>query len=99
MQTAGDFIRSLVEFTTGMQFRKHDLGGGNTFCGMNVDRDPATVVAYSDAVVDMDRNIDLIAMTGQRFVNGVVDDLVNQMMETALRRIANVHPGAFSDGF
>src|SRR5262245_3963308 len=99
MQTAGDFIRSLVEFATGMQFGKHDLGSGNTFRRMNIDRDPATVVAYSDAVVDMDRDIDLIAMTDQRFVNGVVDDLVDQMMKTPLRRIADVHPGAFSDGF
>ena len=62
---------------------------------MNIDRNSATVVDDGDAVVDMDRYIDLVAMTGQRFVDGVVDDLVDQMMKTALAVSPMYIPGRF----
>jgi hypothetical protein len=36
-------------------------------------------------------------MTRQRFVDGVVDDLGNQMMKSALGGVADIHAGAFAD--
>ena len=36
-------------------------------------------------------------MSRERFVDRVVDDLVNEVVKSALRRRADVHPGALSD--
>jgi hypothetical protein len=37
-------------------------------------------------------------MAGQRLVDTVVDDLVNEVMQTAKTGVADVHGGTFSDG-
>jgi hypothetical protein len=38
-------------------------------------------------------------MTGQSFVDGVIDDFINQMMQTPFGGISDIHSGPFSDGF
>ncbi len=47
----------------------------------------------------MDGHRDLRGEAGQRLVDGVVDDLENAVMQTALHRVADVHVRAFSDAF
>ncbi len=39
------------------------------------------------------------AVTGQVFVDGVVQHLENAVVQTALVRVADVHARAFSNGF
>jgi hypothetical protein len=48
---------------------------------VSIDRDAAPVVDDRDRVVDVDRDVDLIAEAGQRLVDGVVDDLVDEMVQ------------------
>jgi hypothetical protein len=38
-------------------------------------------------------------MAGERFVDGVVDHFVDEVVETGRRGGADVHTGAFPDGF
>ena len=48
----------------------------------------------------MDGDDDIVAMTGQCFVNRVVDHLKNQMMQTsAIGGIADVHARALANRF
>ena len=44
-------------------------------------------------------DVDFGAETGQRFVDGVVDDLGDEMMQAALGGVADVHSGAFANRF
>ena len=47
----------------------------------------------------MDGDDDLVAVTGQRFVNRVVDDLEDHMVQArAVGCIADVHAGALAHG-
>jgi hypothetical protein len=61
---------------------------------VNVNWDPTAVIDYRHRIVDVDRDIDLVAMAGERFVDGVVDDFVDEMMQTHLSRRADVHGGS-----
>ena len=64
---------------------------------MDIDRNAAAVVDHGDAVVDVNRDFDLVAVSGQRFVDGVVDNFENQMMQTPFAGVADVHAGPLSD--
>ena len=44
MQTAGNLVGILVELTAGMELGHDDLGGGNAFFFMQLDRESAPVV-------------------------------------------------------
>jgi hypothetical protein len=75
-----------------------DLGGGTLLLGHRVDRDAAAVVRDGDRVVRMDDDLYLIGLAGERLVDGVVDDLVDQVVEAAGAGRADVHAGALADG-
>ena len=47
----------------------------------------------------MNGDFDLVGVTGERFVDGVVHDFVDQMMQSDLARRADIHGGTFADGF
>ena len=81
-----------------MQLGQHDLRGRHSFGRVHVYRDPATVVGDGDAVVDVDLDVDLVAVAGQRLVDGVVDDFEDQVVEPTLGGIADVHARAFAHG-
>ena len=58
---------------------------------MLIDRDAAAVVDDGDRVVDVDRDVDLIAVAGQRLVDRVVDDLVDEVVQAGRAGRADVH--------
>ena len=47
----------------------------------------------------MDGYQDLVAVAGHGFVDGVVDDLIDEVVEAALVGAADVHAGAATYGF
>ena len=47
--------------------------------------------------VDVDRDADRGGVAGHRFVDRVVDDFVDEVMQAALRGVADVHRRAFAD--
>ncbi len=63
--------------------------------GMDVHRDPAPVVHHLDRIVVVDGDFHAVGVAGQRFIDRVVDDLVDEVVKSALRRGANVHAGTF----
>src|SRR6185436_10643771 len=81
VETTGNAIGALVELATGVEFRQHDLGSGDLFGGVNVDRNAAAVVVDRHAALDVDRHVDAIAVPTQGLVDRVVDDLENQVVE------------------
>ena len=80
-----------------MQHRQHDLGGGSTAL-VHVDGNAASVVHDGDRVVDVDGDVHLVAEAGQRLVDRVVDDLVDEVMKARLSGRPDVHGGPLADG-
>ena len=62
-----------------------------------VDRNAAAVVDDRDRAVDVNRDVDLIAEAGQRFVDRVVDDFVDEVMQPRRPGRADVHRRALAD--
>ena len=96
VQTSGYLVRTLVEFTSGMQY-----GHGNFQCRLLfflviVHRNTASVVLYCDWIVFVDCYFDVVAITGQCFVDRVVNDFVYQMVKSLDADVTNVHRRAFS---
>src|SRR6266849_10896435 len=99
MQPAGDSISPLIEFPSSMKLCQDDLGGRYAFCGMNLGGNSSPVVYYRDAIINVEGDVDVVAVAGQSFIYGIVDDLENEVMETSLGRISNVHPRSLAHSF
>ena len=66
---------------------------------MQVNRDPPAVVDHSYAIVDVDRNLDLVAESRQGLIDGVIHHLIDQMMQSSFRGVSDIHSGSLSDRF
>ena len=98
VETAGDFVPRAAELGPGVEGGHGRFHAGDPGGGVDVDGNPASVVLHRDGGVFADGDDDLIAEAGHRLVDGVVDDLVHQMMETGLVGAADVHAGTAANG-
>ena len=64
---------------------------------MDTDRNAATVVLDTQAIVSMNGDLDLITESGHGLINTVVHHLVNKMMKSGNIDIADIHRGSSPD--
>ena len=98
MQAARHLVAVVVELAAGVEHRQHDFGGRLAALVL-IDRDAAAVVDDGHRAVDVDRDVDLIAEAGQRLVDRVVDDFVDEMMQPRRSGRADVHGRPLADRF
>ncbi len=94
-ETVGVARFGLVELATGVQFAEDQFDSRPAFFRVDFDRDATAVVADLDDAVGADGHRDLLGVTGQRLVGGVVDDLLDDVGRAGR---PGVHPGTFLDG-
>ena len=94
---AGDRVAASAELAAGVQHREHDLDGRTLLDGVHVDRDAAAVVDDGDRAVCAQGDRDVVGVAGHRLVDGVVDDLVDQVVQTPLAGGADVHARALAN--
>ena len=95
VQAAGELVVLIGELTARMQARENQLDAAHLLLRMDVDRHAASIVGHRERAILVDSHVDALGMTGQRFVDGVVDDFVSQMIgPTRLR----VHAGTSAYG-
>ena len=97
VETAGDLVRRILELAAGVEDRQHDLRG-RTPALVHVHGDPAAVVDDRDRVVDVDRDRDVAAEPGERLVDRVVHDLVDEVVQTGGSGGPDVHRRPLADG-
>ncbi len=66
---------------------------------MRIDRDAAAVVADGDRVILVQLDLDPGGMAGDGLVHRVVEDLGDEVVQRAFIGAADIHAGAFADGF
>jgi len=105
VEAARDLVGALVELAAGVQHGQDDLERGlaaevrrQLRVLHRVDRDARAVVLNGDRVALMDRDGHARAAAGQDLVDGVVDDLVNQVVQAGRAGAADVHRRAFAHG-
>ena len=91
VQTARHLIGVLVELTARVQHGHHHLQRTLVLLRVHVHRDTATVVLHRDRVIFVYRNLYMVAEASQRLVYRVVHHLINQVVQTLLRDVADVH--------
>ena len=98
VQTARDLVGRVLELAAGVQDGQHDLGrrlaaspcGCRRGCRGRCRRSEHGAVGVQD---DLDR----VAVAAERFVDRVVDGLVDEVVQTVGARVADVHGGALAD--
>ena len=89
-----------IELATGMDFREHDFEGRlATLFRHASDGNTSAVVNDRDAAIGVDLHRDRRRVLVDRFVDAVIDDLVNQVMQAASGRVADVHRRAVANAF
>src|SRR5687768_9157716 len=82
-----------------MQHSHDDLCRGHAFFLVRVDRNATAIVADADGFVGVNGDADLGAMTGQRFVDGVVHHLEHHVVQAgAVIGVTDVHARALAYG-
>jgi len=66
---------------------------------VHLDGDAAAVVGDAYAAVRQQPDVDGVAVTGEGLVDGVVDDLVHEVVQASLTGGADVHAGPLAYGF
>ena len=97
VQAAGDLVGVVVELAAGVDLGQDDLQRALAAVGVDVHRDAPAVVDDRDRAVGVERHVDVPAVAGHRLVDRVVDDLVDQVVQAARRRVADVHARALPD--
>ena len=97
VEAAGDLVAGAAELPAGVELREDRRQRGLVRALHRVDRDPAAGVAHRDRVVRVDRHVDQVVLALQRLVDGVVHDLVDEVVEAARAGRADVHARAQPD--
>ena len=97
VQAARNLVAALAEFAARVEHRHDDLDRRQAFFRNDVERNAAAVVLDRARAVFVEHDPDRFGVARQRFVHRVVDGFVDQLVESALGRIADVHPGALAN--
>ena len=97
VQAAGDRVGLAVELPAGVQRGEHQLDRRPPLDRMQVDRDAPAVVYHPHATVGEQGDLDPGGVPGHRLVDGVVHDLLDQVVQTALAGRADVHARPLAD--
>ena len=81
VQAAGDLIATAAELAARVQHGEYDLERGLAGLRLDVHGDTAAVIADADDVAGLDGQLDVAAVARERLVDGVVDDLIHQVVQ------------------
>jgi hypothetical protein len=93
VQPARGGVGAGSELAAGVQLGEHDLDAREPRLGLDVHGDAARGVAHLDAAVRVQADVDAVAVTAERLVHAVVDDLPQAVHEAAGVGRPDVHPG------
>ena len=79
-----------------MEFGQYEFDGRYTLFGVNTRRDTAAVILHGAGAVLIDHAADGIAVARQRFVYGVIDDFLHEVMKSPFIGRTDIHSGAFA---
>ena len=98
VQAAGNLIAAAAELAARVQNRIDDRDGRQAGLLLHADWDAAAVVPHINDVARQDLDVDAVAVAGKRLVDRVVDDLIDEVVQAARPRGADVHARALPDG-
>src|SRR6059036_2669335 len=98
VEAARHLVRGVIELPARVQDRQDDLGGRLAALLVDVHGNAAAVIADGARAVGVQDDFDVVAGAGERLVHGVVDRLVDELVEAVRARVPDVHRGTLADG-
>jgi hypothetical protein len=100
VQTAGYLVTFAAELAAGVKFGHDDLDGRTGVLVLHgADGDAATVVPHLNRRIGTDGDLDVVAIARQGLVDGVVDNLVHEMVQSPVPGRPDVHAGPLAHRF
>ena len=96
VQTAGNFITAIAKFTTGVENGHNNFNCRFAFFFHHINRNTTTIIAYGNTVIFVDDYTNVVTIACQSFVDTVIDNFINQMMQTTSRGTTNIHCRSFT---
>ena len=98
VQTAGHLVAGILaaELAAGVQHGVDNGDSRDAQLGLDVHGDAAAVVRYLNDIAGLDGHLDMGAVAGQCLVNGVIYDLIDEVMQTGRPGGADIHAGALA---
>jgi len=87
----------MFELAAGGEGGEDHLYRGQASIGVGIDGDAAAIIGDGAGAVGVDLNFNVLGKASEGFIDGVVDDFVDQVMKTARVVAADVHAGARAD--
>ena len=92
VQPSAHLVARVIELPSGVEHGHHDLGRAHTPLGHDAHGDPTSIVFHGDRPVEMDRHVHARAIPAEMFVDRIVDDLPDEMMQArSIVHVADVH--------
>ena len=93
----GIVVRRVFKLSARVQLGHDDFGSRHAFLGMDAGRDAAAIIFDRDRPIGVQRNVDPVAMPGQRLVNRIVRYLEHHVVQArSVVGVADIHAGAFA---
>jgi hypothetical protein len=97
VEAAGNFIGGIVELSTGVKSRQNHLGCGAFLDEMKIDWNATSIIDDGDTRILVNDNRNFGTKAADRFVDRVVYDLIDEMVQTLGTSGPDVHCRAFSN--
>ena len=98
VEAAGDLVAVAAELSAGVQLRQDDRESGEPLVGHDGHGDARAPVPDDDGIVRTEGHLDALVTPCESLVDRVVDHLVDEVMEPAGARRADVHAGSLANG-
>ena len=98
MQSSTRLVRIVVKFSSCVQCRKYNAGSRYSLC-MHADRNTTSVIFHRTGAICLKGHPYFITGTCQMLIHGIVDNLINQVVESFGRCTSDIHSRTFPDRF
>ena len=98
VQTTRRRVGATAELAAGVKLGEHDLERGDLLSGVQIDRNASPVVGDLDRAITMQGDVDLVGETSRCLVDGIVDQLPDEVHETIGAGAADVHARTLANG-
>ena len=97
VEAARDAVHLVFELAAGVHPRQHEFDTGNAVFRVEVDRNPPAVVGDGHAPVLIQRDLDFLTKAGHGFVDRIVDDFMDEVVQAPVVDRPDIHRGPLSD--
>src|SRR5262249_54863582 len=98
VQTAGNLVGILIEFSAGVQLSHDNFGRRDAFALVDVGRDATAVVAHRARSVGIERHSYFGGKPGEGLIDGIVHYLIDHVVEAGtVIGVADVHARPLAD--